>query len=54
VTTEMVAFSLIAFTVIYGVLMVADVYLLAKFGRRGPSAGDETSGEVAPAAAAAR
>jgi cytochrome d ubiquinol oxidase subunit I len=37
VSTAMVAFSLVAFTLIYGILMVADVYLLAKFGRQAPS-----------------
>jgi len=37
VSTGMVAFSLIVFVLTYGVLMVADVYLLAKFGRQGPS-----------------
>lgn len=36
VTTGMVAFSLVVFVAIYGALMVADVYLLAKFGRLGP------------------
>jgi len=36
VTTGMVALSLVLFTLVYGALMAADVYLLAKFGRRGP------------------
>lgn len=34
VTTGMVLFSLIAFTLIYGILMAVDVYLLLKYGRR--------------------
>lgn len=34
-TTEAVLFSLIAFTLLYGVLMIVDVYLLAKFARQG-------------------
>jgi cytochrome d ubiquinol oxidase subunit I len=33
VTVEMLAISLIGFTLIYGVLMVADIYLLQKFAR---------------------
>lgn len=37
VTTEMVALSLVLFVLLYGVLMAADVYLLAKFGRLGPT-----------------
>lgn len=37
-TTEAVLFSLIAFTLLYGVLMIVDVYLLAKFARQGPKA----------------
>ncbi len=40
VSTGMVALSLVSFTLIYGVLMAADVYLLMKFGRRGPAADD--------------
>jgi cytochrome d ubiquinol oxidase subunit I len=36
VSTGMVALSLVLFTVIYGVLMAADVYLLMKFGKGGP------------------
>ena len=32
-----VAFSLIAFTLLYGVLMVADVYLLLRYGKQEPS-----------------
>lgn len=33
VTVEMLAISLIGFTVIYGLLMIADIYLLQKFAR---------------------
>jgi cytochrome d ubiquinol oxidase subunit I len=35
-TSESVLFSLIAFTLIYGALMMVDVYLLAKYARRAP------------------
>ena len=38
-----VLFSLLIFTALYGVLMVADVYLLAKFARQGPAAEEEAS-----------
>ncbi len=51
VSTAMVAFSLIAFTLVYGALMVVDGYLLAKFARKGPD--DDTESESAPSAAAA-
>lgn len=50
VTTAMVAFSLVVFVAIYGALMVADVYLLAKFGRLGPA---EDASEPEPALAGA-
>jgi cytochrome d ubiquinol oxidase subunit I len=43
VPTGTVMFSLLAFTLIYGVLMVVDGYLLAKFARRGPVSDDEAS-----------
>ena len=36
VTAGMIGISLVVFVLLYGVLMGADVYLLAKFGRRGP------------------
>ncbi len=36
VSTGMVALSLLLFAVVYGVLMVVDIYLLAKFGKAGP------------------
>lgn len=45
VTTGMVLFSLIAFTLIYGVLMAVDVYLLLKYGRRPDLALGETREE---------
>lgn len=35
VSFNMVLFSLIGFTLLYGILMVADIYLLAKFARAG-------------------
>lgn len=41
VTTGMLLFSLIAFTLVYGALMVADVYLLVKFAKKGVSATPE-------------
>lgn len=56
-TTGMVALSLLAFTLIYGVLMAADVFLLAKFGRQGPPDTEPLpvppveSAEVTPSAA---
>jgi cytochrome bd ubiquinol oxidase subunit I len=37
-TPGMVLTSLIVFTLVYGALMVVDVYLLAKFAKAGPSA----------------
>ncbi len=47
VTSDMVLFSLVLFTVLYGVLMLVDIYLLAKFARAGISGAEE----AAPAAA---
>ncbi|MBN2304837.1 MAG: cytochrome ubiquinol oxidase subunit I [Anaerolineae bacterium] len=41
VSTAMIAFSLVLFTLIYGVLMFADIYLLAKYGKLGPVDEDE-------------
>lgn len=38
VTFGMVLFSLVSFTLVYGALMVVDVWLLAKFAKAGPSA----------------
>ncbi|MCL4302569.1 MAG: cytochrome ubiquinol oxidase subunit I [Anaerolineae bacterium] len=49
VTVGMVLTSLILFTVVYGVLMVADIYLLAKYARMG--AGE--AGQTGPAESAA-
>jgi cytochrome d ubiquinol oxidase subunit I len=41
VSVGMLLFSLISFTVVYGALMVADVYLLVKFAKKGVSAAEE-------------
>ncbi len=49
VTVGMVLTSLIAFTLIYGVLMVADIYLLAKYARLGPGEANQTGPADAPA-----
>mgnify|MGYP005848321693 CR=1 FL=1 len=55
VTTAMVAFSLVAFSVVYGLLMAANAYLMAKFARRGPVDEEgEAPGEPASALAGAR
>ncbi len=51
-TPGMVVFSLVAFALTYGVLMVADVYLLAKYSKQGPQ--DESHGDAAAASAAAK
>jgi len=55
-TVGMVAFSLIAFSLVYGVLMVVDAYLLAKYGRQGPEpvSGDATAASSAESPAAAK
>jgi cytochrome d ubiquinol oxidase subunit I len=37
VTVGMLLFSLIGFTIVYGALMAADVYLLVKFAKKGPA-----------------
>ena len=37
-TPGMVLTTLIVFTLVYGLLMVADVYLLVKYAKAGPSA----------------
>jgi cytochrome d ubiquinol oxidase subunit I len=42
VTGGMVIFSLVAFALLYGALMVADVYLLAKYARKGVQAEAES------------
>jgi cytochrome bd ubiquinol oxidase subunit I len=49
-TAGMVAFSLIAFALTYGLLMTADVYLLAKYSKQGPQ-DDPHDAAAAPAAA---
>ena len=43
VPAGMVLFSLLTLTVLYGLLMGADAYLLAKFARRGPDADEEAA-----------
>ncbi len=45
-TTGMVLFSLIGFALFYAALMVADVYLLAKFAKAGPSSADTESASL--------
>jgi cytochrome d ubiquinol oxidase subunit I len=42
-----VLFSLLTFTLIYGVLMAVDIYLLAKYARKGVDGEDEASPQVA-------
>ena len=42
-----VAFSLIVFTLLYGVLMVADVYLLLEYGKQEPSSEGSASAAMA-------
>ncbi|NLF49800.1 MAG: cytochrome ubiquinol oxidase subunit I [Leptolinea sp.] len=47
ITVGMVFSSLIIFTLLYGILMVADVYLLVKYAKAGPvDPGDEKAVEV--------
>ena len=56
-TGGMVVFSLVAFVPVYGAAMVADIYLLIKYGRKGVSTeleADSTSDERASAAAATK
>jgi cytochrome d ubiquinol oxidase subunit I len=45
VSSGMVLFSLIGFAVVYGALMVADVYLLVKYAKSGPN---ESKPEIEP------
>lgn len=45
ITSSLVITSLLGFTLVYGVLMACDIYLLAKFARRGISGG---AGEPVP------
>ncbi len=53
VPAPMVLLTLVLFTVVYGVLMVADIYLLQKFARAGAGAlvPGETEGMLAPSPA---
>ena len=52
ISVGMVLTSLIVFTLLYGVLMAADVYLLAKFAKAGPAdRGDDPAVDVKPEAA---
>ncbi len=44
VSTGMIAFSLVGFTMLYGVLMLVDVYLLARFAKEGPD--EDTPAQV--------
>jgi cytochrome d ubiquinol oxidase subunit I len=54
VAPGMVLFSVLAFTLTYGALMVADIYLLVKFARKGvPTDEDAATDEEAPALAIA-
>ena len=48
VSTGMVGLSLLLFALVYGALMVVDVYLLAKYGKAGP---DAEKADSVPAAA---
>lgn len=50
VSAGLVLFSLIGFTVLYGVLMVADVYLLAKYARQGAGPEEEAPEQESPTA----
>ncbi len=47
-TSGMVLFSLIGFAVIYAALMSADIYLLAKFAKAGPSAEETPPMQIEP------
>jgi cytochrome d ubiquinol oxidase subunit I len=53
VASGLVLFSLLAFTLIYGVLMAVDVYLLAKYARQGTTVEPETPAEEQSSALAA-
>ena len=49
VSTGMVLFSLVGFTVVYGALMVVDVYLLAKYAKTNANdSGGEAEADDAP------
>jgi cytochrome d ubiquinol oxidase subunit I len=43
VTEGMLVFSLLIFVLVYGGLMIADIYLLARYARRGPSEQEEAA-----------
>jgi cytochrome d ubiquinol oxidase subunit I len=47
IATPQVVGSLIGFTLLYGLLGVIDIYLLAKYARKGPD--DDLAGFVKPA-----
>jgi len=49
-----VLFSLIGFALIYAALMVADVYLLAKYAKAGPDAAMQEAVDLAPTSAGAQ
>jgi cytochrome d ubiquinol oxidase subunit I len=49
ITSGMLLFSLIGFILVYGLLISANIYLMIKHGRAGPSIGSEGSEEPAPA-----
>ncbi len=53
VSWGMVLFSLIGFTALYGVLMVADLYLLTKFAKQGPAEADAATPVDLPGGVAA-
>jgi cytochrome d ubiquinol oxidase subunit I len=53
VTAGEVLFSLVAFTLVYGVLMAANVYLLARYARAGLAGPDEGEPSLEPAPAKA-
>ncbi|MBN1680455.1 MAG: cytochrome ubiquinol oxidase subunit I [Anaerolineae bacterium] len=53
VSAGMVAASLVLFAAIYGILMVADVYLLVKYGRQGPVEDEHDTAPASPDTAAA-
>jgi cytochrome d ubiquinol oxidase subunit I len=44
-TPGLVLASLIGFTLVYGVLVVADIYLLNKFAKRGPVSEKHATGK---------
>ncbi len=48
VSAGMVALSLVLFTLIYGVLMVVDVYLLGRVGKQGPGDDESTEDDTEP------